>query len=265
MLYTLSLFALEGKRWVSLYEWRCLTDLELCAIGVFWRQIAKDLDICSSDLGISDETSGLDWLRVLERWSCNYENEHMAPHPCNHTLAVATLDLLGAELPSPARPFASAAFCYLMGPKLRDAMRYVSYSNLIYDEPQLTRANHSMPTPSSLTVALGGGLLRTRKSLLRHLALPRSQRSGKIYISSSASASDSDRYPALRYRAFPWYIPSTRSARLKAWLKGDPQPGPQFYDCGYKLLELGPDELRGKGEAEMAEMIGSICSARGVE
>lgn len=125
MLYTLSLFALEGQRWVSMYEWRCLTDLELCAIGVFWKQIGQDLDISDSDLRISDQSTGLEWLRALEKWSCAYESEHMAPHPCNHTLAVATLDLLGAEVPTPVRHFAGAAFCYLMGPELRHAMRYV--------------------------------------------------------------------------------------------------------------------------------------------
>lgn len=134
MLYTLSLFALEGKRWVSMYEWRGLTDLELCAIGVFWKQIGQDLDISYTDLEVPNQSTGLDWHRALERWSCAYEREHMAPHSCNHTLAVATLDLLGAELPTPARHFAGAAFCHLMGPELRHAMRYATYRNLIYDE-----------------------------------------------------------------------------------------------------------------------------------
>jgi hypothetical protein len=32
MLYTLSLFVLEVKRWVGLYEWRSLTPLEICAM-----------------------------------------------------------------------------------------------------------------------------------------------------------------------------------------------------------------------------------------
>lgn len=122
-----------------------------------------------------------------------------------------------------------------------------------------------MPTPSSLTSALVRGLLAWRKLLLRHLTLPRTQQSRKIYIVSSPSALDSGRYPALRYRAFPWYIPSTAATRRKAKLKGHPEPGPEFYDSGYKILELGPDELQGKGEAEMAHMIKSIRRARGVE
>jgi hypothetical protein len=139
MLYTLSLFALEGMRWVELYEWRCLTDLEICAVGLFWRQIGQDLDISYADLNVPLQSSGLEWHRALEQWSCAYESKHMAPHPCNHTLAVATLDLLGAGLPALAQRFAGVVFCYLMGPKLRHAMRYAATCcNLIYDEPQLT-------------------------------------------------------------------------------------------------------------------------------
>lgn len=32
MLYTLSLFVLEPERWVRLYEWRKMTDMEICAV-----------------------------------------------------------------------------------------------------------------------------------------------------------------------------------------------------------------------------------------
>lgn len=32
MLYTLTLFALEPVRWINRYEWRKLTDLEICAL-----------------------------------------------------------------------------------------------------------------------------------------------------------------------------------------------------------------------------------------
>jgi hypothetical protein len=126
MLYTLSLFALEGKRWVARYEWRSLTDLELCAIGVFWNQIGEDLDICYTDVDLPTQCSGLEWMEAVERWSCAYESAHMAPHPSNHKLAVATLGLLGATLPPALQRFAGAVFCELMGADLRNAMRYVN-------------------------------------------------------------------------------------------------------------------------------------------
>jgi hypothetical protein len=34
MLYTLSLFAVEPRNWIARYEWRDLTDMELCALYV---------------------------------------------------------------------------------------------------------------------------------------------------------------------------------------------------------------------------------------
>jgi hypothetical protein len=32
LLYTLSLFVLEVERWIRLYEWRKMTDIEICAL-----------------------------------------------------------------------------------------------------------------------------------------------------------------------------------------------------------------------------------------
>jgi hypothetical protein len=126
MLYTLSLFALEGMRWVEMYEWRCITDLERCALGVFWKQIAEDMDIPYTDLDLPSPINGLEWHRALEQWSITYEKAHMFPHPCNHTLAVATMKLLGYGMSAPTQRFANTVFSYLMGPELRDAMRCVA-------------------------------------------------------------------------------------------------------------------------------------------
>lgn len=45
LLYTLSLFALEPSRWVTKYEWRDLTDLELCACGTYWKAMGDAMGI----------------------------------------------------------------------------------------------------------------------------------------------------------------------------------------------------------------------------
>lgn len=125
MLYTLSLFALEGVRWVQRYEWRCLTNLEICAIGVFWKKIGDAMDISYAVLGDQTPNNGLEWHRALDRWSRSYESVHMAPHPSNHALATSTMNLLTAGLPAITQRFAAAIFCHLIGPELRNAMAYV--------------------------------------------------------------------------------------------------------------------------------------------
>ncbi len=129
----------------------------------------------------------------------------------------------------------------------------------------LTSTNYSMPAPPPIIVVLVNTFFRIRKFLLQYLALPRSHGSRKMYIATYPSSSSPDHYHALRYRAFPWYVESTTSKKMKAWLKGSPLPGPMFHDQGYKILDLGPDELRGEGYAAMREMEGSIRVARGVE
>lgn len=124
---------------------------------------------------------------------------------------------------------------------------------------------NSMPAPSPLIVALVEVLVQLRRFMLRHLALPRSPRRSKHYIASGPSKLDSERYHALRYRGFPWYIAPVSSISLKARLKDQPPPGPLYRSDGYKILELGPDELQGKGELEMAQMARSIREARGAK
>jgi hypothetical protein len=45
MLYTLSLFAPEPICWINRFEWRCLTDLERCASGTYWKSMGDAMKI----------------------------------------------------------------------------------------------------------------------------------------------------------------------------------------------------------------------------
>jgi hypothetical protein len=45
MLYTLSLFATEPIRFVKLYEWREMTEMEQCAVGTYWKSLGDALGI----------------------------------------------------------------------------------------------------------------------------------------------------------------------------------------------------------------------------
>jgi hypothetical protein len=48
MLYTLSLFVLEPIRWTSRFEWRDITDLERCVMGVYWKDLSKAIEYPTS-------------------------------------------------------------------------------------------------------------------------------------------------------------------------------------------------------------------------
>lgn len=108
MLYTLSLFAWEPVDWVQRWEWREVSDLERCAMGVYWKGIGDAMGINHSFLpggrpvqsitsqnehedgttnkngeSIRGWRDGLHWMDELAHWAEQYENEHMLPADCN--------------------------------------------------------------------------------------------------------------------------------------------------------------------------------------
>lgn len=146
LLYTLSLFALEPSRWVSRFEWRELTDLELCAVGTLWRNLGEALEVpfgelpsfapLSSSVGdyVDDgaekvkaketekEIDGLQWLEELRVWSQAYEEKHMVPADSNKRLADSTLRLILWKLPSSLHGIGKNILATLLEDKLREAM-----------------------------------------------------------------------------------------------------------------------------------------------
>lgn len=128
MLYTLSLFTLEGMRWTDLYEWRKLTAMERCAMATFWKALGEDLRITyrqlpSFETGWSD---GLHWLEELECWSRQYGTEYVRPDDSNARLAESTVNLALHNVPKLWRPLAQKFVALLLEPRFREAMRYVT-------------------------------------------------------------------------------------------------------------------------------------------
>lgn len=127
MLYTLSLFTLEGMRWTDAYDYRRLTDMERCAMATFWKALGEDLEIpydrlpsCSSRQGWAD---GLAWLEELDAWSRSYAEKKMAPSDSNAVLAASTMAMLLYRLPKLLKPVGRHLIGVLLGPKIREAMK----------------------------------------------------------------------------------------------------------------------------------------------
>jgi hypothetical protein len=126
MLYTLSLFAIEPIRFVRLYEWREMTEMERCAIGTYWKSLGDALGISydvlpSSKSGFQD---GIHWLEEIGAWSQQYEAQHMKPHLRNKEIAEKTIDVLVYNLPGFMKPLGEYFVSYLMDERLRNAMMY---------------------------------------------------------------------------------------------------------------------------------------------
>ncbi len=124
LLYTLSLFALEPSRWVPRFEWRNLTDMELCAIGTLWKSLGEAFDIPYTLLP-SYQTgwaNGLAWLDELREWSHAYQENHMVPAVSNKLLADSTFQILLWKLPGPLKGVGKKLAAAILEDRLREAM-----------------------------------------------------------------------------------------------------------------------------------------------
>ncbi len=124
LLYTLSIFALEPSRWINRYEWRSMSDLEMCACGTYWKNMGDAMEISYTKLPSSAKgwQDGLHWLEEVKQWSNAYEEAHMVPADTNKQLADSQLDYLLPMWPAKYRdPFKMVIFV-LLGDRLRRSM-----------------------------------------------------------------------------------------------------------------------------------------------
>jgi hypothetical protein len=126
MLYTLSLFVLEVERWISLYEWRKLTPMEMCAIATHWKAIGDAMGIDYSPLkhGPNAFLDGIEFFEDIQEWADQYERKYMVPNKWNHQLAEETSAILLTNVPGPMKSTAKNFVKALMTDRLRKSMMY---------------------------------------------------------------------------------------------------------------------------------------------
>ena len=122
-------------------------------------------------------------------------------------------------------------------------------------------------TPPRLVTLIVHGMLRLRKSYLRHFALPRP----KVwrYHNFTEEMSKEGTYHLTAYDALPYYVKPTLWMRYgpsswAGWTMGNPVPGDdsdEYYPAGYKLQEVGPSFGKG-GQLKMEERVAQTASRR---
>jgi len=128
MLYTLSVFITEPINWVKKYEWREMTDMELCAIGVLWQSIGEAMNIqYEGYLSKSKWKDGLEFYHDISEWAAQYEEKYMVPAESNKKVADELMPLLLFFVPKSARGPAHKIVGYLMGDRLRKSMMLVPF------------------------------------------------------------------------------------------------------------------------------------------
>lgn len=185
LLYTLSLFALEPRRWVHKYEWRDFTQMEQCAFGVFWEEIGKAMKISFDTLpsAKSGWRDGLHWLEEVQAWSIAYEKQYMVPDVNNQKTADYTTNILLWAIPSWLRGVGIQAVCALMDDRLRKSMMYAP--------------------PSPIVQNAVDGILMVRKYMLRYLALPRP---GFMEVKLISDPDEHGRLRKLVWDSEPWWV-----------------------------------------------------------
>ncbi|KAL4733078.1 streptococcal 67 kDa myosin-cross-reactive antigen like family-domain-containing protein [Aspergillus similis] len=242
MLYTLSLFALEPIRFIDMFEWRSLSELEQCAIGTYWKSLGDALGISFAVLpsGPHAFRDGLHFLEELRTWSLKYEEEYMKPSPSNQEVADKTMDVLVYTLPRFLKPMGMKFAACVMDDRLREAMMY---------QP-----------PPAVYKKIFSSLVAIRKFYLRYLALPRPNFQ-RIDIFTD-EPNEYGRYYVNVYEAIPYYVKPTIWNRWGPgawvrWAMGMPLPGDEddkYYPHGFDLEDLGPKYFEGKGRKSVAEI-----------
>lgn len=122
LLYTLSVFVTEPPRFVRLYEWRPMNEMELCAYGVFWKALGDAMGIEYKGL-LAHETwrDGIEWADDVTAWAKRYEADVMKPSAIAHKPAEALIPIITYWLPWFAKPFGQEIVCVLIGDRVREA------------------------------------------------------------------------------------------------------------------------------------------------
>lgn len=121
MLHTLGSGLFEVLRVVKRQEWRQLTRVEMCALGVFHRNLGEDMGIPFEALPSFHEgwRDGGHFAQELADWTVQYEELVAVPTPTNDQYVRVYVDSTAAALPKMIR----ISLRRMIGYELDDTMR----------------------------------------------------------------------------------------------------------------------------------------------
>ncbi|KAF4967184.1 hypothetical protein FSARC_5217 [Fusarium sarcochroum] len=239
LLYVLYASFAEPIRFLSLYEYRKLTDMEVAGLATLWKYVADMMEIDYKTVLQKDEwTDGIEFFEDLARFGGDYEDKNLRPTEEIHALGQVLMDLLLQSYPKILTPVGYPAACVLMGPRLRRAFGF--------HEPGLG------------ITALTYSLLLIRKLVVRFLCLPRINRA--VYLSQPDE--QTGRMYSYHYMKEPFYVPPTFWQRwnpeaLITRLSGGLLPGDggaRMKPEGFLFEDLGPDRVVGQGVEETRDL-----------
>lgn len=126
LLYVLYTAMVEPIRFMRLYEWRSLTEMEVAAQATLWKYVGDMMGIdYAEQLGKNKWNDGIEFMEDVTRWGCKYEDNYMLPLPEVQHLGTVLVDLLLSAYPKMMRPLGYQMLLVLMGERMRYAFGYV--------------------------------------------------------------------------------------------------------------------------------------------
>lgn len=239
LLHTLGDGALEILHIIDNEEWRKLSDVEKCAVGIFHWNLGEDLEIPFTPLKSFEPgwQDGLHFVTELIEWTKEYEKEVAKPTGTGDQYVRVYVDSATKKMGKAV----TALFRQVIGSDLDDTMR----------------KSLCIEAPGSFVSALMFTIKNTRKMLLRYLILPRPE---YFAYQSVASTPTTEGLYNFSHGGFqPWYIQpgfwsvwSPGAVLLRIFGAKKPgSKGDKYKPMGYDLKTIGPLPQEGKGFEEM--------------
>ncbi|GIC89790.1 uncharacterized protein Aud_006218 [Aspergillus udagawae] len=249
LLHTLGDGLAEILNVIEREEWRKLTDVEKCALGIFHKNLGEDMGIPFDALPSNAEgwKDGLQFALELRKWTIHYEEEVARPTATNDQYVRVYVD---SALPGVIKPVVRQ----MLGADLDDIMR----------------TSLGLESPSFFLSIVLGLVRNLRKLVLRYLALPRPSFLAVKLVHDKPNP-ETNLYNFERKGLQPWYIRPTLWSKwgpgaLLIRIFGGRMPGSggdRYLPQGYNLMTIGPEPQKGKGLEEMSLDM-EVIKARGV-
>ncbi|GKZ37300.1 hypothetical protein AbraIFM66950_008786 [Aspergillus brasiliensis] len=229
-------------------EWRGLTDVEICALGIFHKNLGEDMgipfDVLPSKEGWED---GMQFALELTRWTVQYEER------------VARLTRTNDQY---VRVYVDSALPVVIRPVVRRMLGG--------DLDAVMRMSLGLESPGYILSFVINVVRTSRKLFLRYLALPRPAFRA-VKLVHDRPNQETNLYNFERKVLQPWYIRPTVWSKwgpgaLVVRLFGGKVPGSRgdrYQPQGYDLMTIGPEPQKGRGLEEMRSDI-ELIKARSV-
>lgn len=131
MLYVLFDNMYEPVRFMKLYEWRELSDMEVAAFATVWRYLGDMLEIdFKAELGKDEWKDGIEFFDDMVIWAKDFQMKHLEPSASITNLGETLRDLLLSAYPEFMRGPMNKILMVLVGERLRNVFGYVDGSPL---------------------------------------------------------------------------------------------------------------------------------------